>query len=545
VGFIDVSNLSYVLGDGRVLFKDVSFRVADGSNTALIGANGTGKTTLLRIIAGDLAPARGTISSRGGVGVMRQFIGSIRDGSTVRDLLVAMAPPAIRDARRALDDAEGALSVRAGHDAAIAHAQAIADWSEVGGYDAELVWNLCTQAALHESYEDSCTRLVVHLSGGEQKRLALEALLRGRQEVLLLDEPDNYLDVPGKEWLEEALRLTRKTVLFVTHDRELLARTAARAITIEGGTTWTHGGSYTEYADARRARHDRQAELRRRWDEEHERLIAYVRTLQQQAARSADMASRYRAAQTRLARFESEGPPPDRPREQNVRMRLTGARTGVRVLTCDRLELTGVMKPFELEVFFGERIAVVGANGSGKSHFLRLLGGDDIAHSGQWRLGARVVPGSFSQLHERAELGDRLLVDLLHDYRLDRGQAIGALRRYELGGQADQSFATLSGGQQARLQILLLELGGATLLLLDEPTDNLDVDSAQALEDGLAGFEGTVIAVTHDRWFARSFDRFLVFGSDGVVRESPNAVWDGAGTAQAAQHRARNTSRLD
>jgi ATPase subunit of ABC transporter with duplicated ATPase domains len=263
-------------------------------------------------------------------------------------------------------------------------------------------------------------------------------------------------------------------------------------------------------------------------DHEHDRLTAYVRTLQQQAARSADMASRYRAAQTRLARFEAEAPPPDRPREQNVRMRLAGSRTGVRVLICDHLELTGVMRPFDLEVFFGERIAVVGANGSGKSHFLRLLGGDGIAHSGQWRLGARVVPGSFSQLHEHAELEQRLLVDVLHDYRLDRGQAIGALRRYELGGQADQSFATLSGGQQARLQILLLELGGATLLLLDEPTDNLDVDSAEALEDGLAGFEGTVIAVTHDRWFARSFDRFLVFGSDGVVRESGEAVWDAA-----------------
>jgi ATPase subunit of ABC transporter with duplicated ATPase domains len=526
VGFIDVANLRYVLGDGRVLFDDVSFRVADGSNTALIGANGTGKTTLLRIIAGDLAPAGGAISSRGGVGVMRQFIGSIRDRSTVRDLLVSVAPPAIRRARHALDEAEQQVSENARNEAAIAHAQAIADWSEVGGFDAELVWNLCTQAALQESYDDSCDRLVTELSGGEQKRLALEALLRSSQEVLLLDEPDNYLDVPGKQWLEEALRLTRKTVLFVTHDRELLARTAERAVTLEGGTAWTHGGSFSEYADARRARHQRQAEVRRRWDEERERLTTYVRTLQQQAARSADMASRYRAAQTRLARFETDGPPPDRPREQNVRMRLVGSRTGVRVLVCDRLELTGVMKPFDLEVFFGERIAVVGANGSGKSHFLRLLGGEDIAHTGQWRLGARVVPGSFSQLHERADLERRVLVDVLHDYRLDRGQAIGALRRYELGGQADQSFATLSGGQQARLQILLLELGGATLLLLDEPTDNLDVDSAQALEDGLAGFEGTVIAVTHDRWFARSFDRFLVFGSDGAVHESSEAIWD-------------------
>jgi ATPase subunit of ABC transporter with duplicated ATPase domains len=525
VGFIEVSGLRCVLGDGRVLFDDVFFRVGDGSKTALIGPNGAGKTTLLRLVAGDLTPAAGTIASRGGVGVMRQFIGSIRDGSTIRDLLVAVASPAIRDARRALDATEAAMHADRSTDAAIANAQTIADWAEVGGYDAEVVWNLCTQAALGQSYEDSWSRPVVQLSGGEQKRLALEALLRGPDEVLLLDEPDNYLDVSGKEWLEEALVLTRKTVLFVTHDRELLSRTAERAITIEGGAAWTHGGGFAGYAQARRARHDRQEEMHRRWDEEHERLRTYVRTLQQQAARSADMASRYKAAQSRLARFEADGPPPAPPREQDVRMRLRGARTGVQAVICERLELTGLMQPFDLDVYYGERIAVVGPNGSGKSHFLRLLGGGDVAHSGRWRLGARIVPGSFSQVHHRPDLDDRSLVDVLHEHSLDRGRAVGALRRYELGGQADQAFTTLSGGQQARFQILLLELDGATLLLLDEPTDNLDLESAQALEDGLAGFDGTVIAVTHDRWFARSFDRFLVFGEDGSMRESDSPAW--------------------
>jgi ATPase subunit of ABC transporter with duplicated ATPase domains len=526
MGFIEVSGLRHVLGDGRVLFDDVSFRVADGSKTALIGPNGAGKTTLLQLIAADLTPSAGTVASRGGVGVMRQFIGSIRDRSTVRDVLVGVAPPAIRVARSMLDETERRLSTDRGSEAAIANAQAIADWAEVGGYDAEVVWNMCTQAALGQSYDDAWARLVVELSGGEQKRLALEALLRGPDEVLLLDEPDNYLDVAGKEWLEEALRTTRKTVLFVTHDRELLARTAARVITLESGSAWTHGGGFATYVEARRTRHERQDEMHRRWDEEHDRLRTYVRTLQQQAARSADMASRYRAAQTRLARFEADGPPPEPPREQNVRMRLRGARTGVRVLVCEGLELTSLTRPFDLEVFYGERVAVVGPNGSGKSHFLSLLGGAEVSHSGRWRLGARVLPGSFSQLHNRPDLAGRTLVEVLHDHRLDRGQAIGTLRRYELGGQADQAFNTLSGGQQARLQILLLELGGATLLLLDEPTDNLDLVSAQALEDGLAGFDGTVIAVTHDRWFARSFDRFLAFGSDGTVREAAAPAWD-------------------
>ncbi len=404
MGFIDVSGLRYVLGDGRVLFDDVSFRVADGSKTALIGPNGAGKTTLLRLIAGDLAPQAGTIASRGGVGVMRQFIGSIRDGSTVRDLLVAVAPPAIRAARRALDESEAALLTDDGTEAAVANAQAIADWAEAGGYDIEVVWNLCTQAALGQSYEEAWARPVVELSGGEQKRLALESLLRGPDEVLLLDEPDNYLDVAGKEWLEEALVQTRKTVLYVTHDRELLARTAERAITIEGGVAWTHGGGFAGYAQARRDRHERQEELHRRWDEEHERLRTYVRTLQQQAARSADMASRYKAAQSRLARFEAEGPPPAPPREQDVRMRLRGARTGVQVLVCEGLAIPGMVQPFDLDVFYGERVAVVGPNGSGKSHFLRLLGGGEVAHTGRWRLGARVVPGSFSQLHHRPDL---------------------------------------------------------------------------------------------------------------------------------------------
>jgi ATPase subunit of ABC transporter with duplicated ATPase domains len=177
---------------------------------------------------------------------------------------------------------------------------------------------------------------------------------------------------------------------------------------------------------------------------------------------------------------------------------------------------------------------VVGGNGSGKSHFLRLLAGDDVAHTGIAKLGARVVPGWFAQTHEQPELAGRTLADVLWlDHAHDRGAALRRLRRYELDGQADQTFDSLSGGQQARFQILLLEISGATLLLLDEPTDNLDVASAEALEDALEAYEGTVIAVTHDRWFARSVDRFLVFGADGSVREEPEPVWDEARPARA------------
>jgi ATPase subunit of ABC transporter with duplicated ATPase domains len=531
MGYVDVAGVSHALPDGRPLLTDVSFRIGEGSKAALVGANGVGKTTLLHIVAGDLPAQRGAVARSGGLGVMRQFIGSVRDATTVQEFLVGLAPPALKDAWDDLEAAELVLMERDDERAQLDYAHALTHWGDAGGYDVEILWDTVTVAALGLPFDECKYRELTTLSGGEQKRLALELLLRGPDEVLLLDEPDNYLDVPGKLWLEDQLQTSPKTVLFVSHDRELLARVADRIVTVEGGTAWVHGGGFASYHAARAAKHDRMAEVRRRWEEEHDRLRELVRTLQQQAKISPDMASRYRAMVTRLAKFEAEGAPPDKPEEQRVTMRLLGGRTGVRAITCAGLELAGLMRPFDAEVFYGERVGVLGANGAGKSHFLRLLGGEPVAHRGQWRLGARVVPGLFAQTHTHPDWHDRTLVDLLwtgEDGRrgLDRGKAMGALRRYGLGQQGDQTFGSLSGGQQARLQILLLELSGATLLLLDEPTDNLDVLSAEALEEALDAFEGTVLAVTHDRWFARSFDRYLVFGADGTVYESGEPVFD-------------------
>jgi ATPase subunit of ABC transporter with duplicated ATPase domains len=531
MGHLEAAHLEYHLPDGRVLLGDVSFRVGEGSTVALVGPNGAGKTTLLRLLCGELKPGAGTVTVSGGLGVMPQFVGSVRDATTVRDLLVSVAPPLIRGAAAAVDAAEHSIMTVDDEAAQMSYAQALADWSEAQGYEAETLWDMCTTAALGIPYEKAQWREVRTLSGGEQKRLVLEALLRGPDEVLLLDEPDNYLDVPGKRWLEERLTKTPKTVLFVSHDRELLARSAQKIVSVEpgpaGADAWVHGGGFATYHEARRERFARFEELRRRWDDKHAQLRKLVLALRQAAENSAELASRYRAAQTRLRKFEEAGPPPEPPREQDIRMRLRGGRTALRAVTCAGLELTGLMRPFDLEIFYGERVAVLGSNGSGKSHFLRLLAGGEVAHTGSWKLGARVVPGHFAQTHAHPELEGRTLLDILwREHAKDRGAALSRLRRYELTGQAEQPFDRLSGGQQARFQILLLELTGVTVLLLDEPTDNLDLESAEALQDGLDAFEGTVLAVTHDRWFARSFDRFLVFGSDGRVRETPEPVWD-------------------
>jgi ATPase subunit of ABC transporter with duplicated ATPase domains len=558
VGHVELNKVSYVLPDGRVLLDEITFRVGEGAKVALVGANGAGKTTLLRIIASDLDPSSGAVIMSGGLGVMRQFVGSVRDESTVRDLLLSVAPPRVRASAQALETAELAMMEAEDERTQMRYAQAISDWADAGGYDIEVLWDVCCTEALGVPYVRAQYREVRTLSGGEQKRIVLEALLRGPDEVLLLDEPDNYLDVPGKRWLEDALRATPKTVLYVSHDRELLARTATLVVTVElgaaGNTSWIHGGGFATYHEARKDRFSRLDELARRWDEEHAKLKALVIMYRTKAAYNDGMASRLQAAVTRLTKFEEAGPPEAQPREQNLKMRLRGGRTGKRAVVCEGLELTGLMKPFDLEVWFGERVGVLGSNGSGKSHFLRLLarGGSDpdiehqpvgelqiapVAHTGVARLGARVRPGWFAQTHEHPELLGRTLLEILHRgdaHRagMAREQAARALDRYELAIASEQKFESLSGGQQARMQILLLELGGATMLLLDEPTDNLDLESAEALEEGLAAFEGTVLAVTHDRWFARGFDRFLVFGADGTVYPSDEPIWDEARVAR-------------
>ena len=529
MGHIEAAHVSHALPDGRVLLDDVSFRVGDGMVAALVGPNGAGKTTLMRLVAGDLPVQAGSVTSSGGIGVMRQFVGSIRDSSTVRDLLLSISPPRVRQAAATLDAAELEMMERDDEPAQLRYAAALAEWGDAGGYEAEVHWDSCCTAALGTAYESCRWRDVASLSGGEQKRLVLESLLRDAAEVLLLDEPDNYLDVPGKLWLERQLAGTAKTVLLVSHDRELLANCAQRIVTVEDRKVWVHGGGFATYARARLDRIERLDELRRRWDEEHEKLKQLVRMYRQKASYNSDMASRLQAAVTRLSKFEEAGPPELAPREQNVRMRLRGGRTGKRAVICEDLELTGLMRQFSLEAWYGERVAVLGSNGSGKSHFLRLLAGEAVRHSGIARLGARVQPGIFAQTHTRPDLDGRTPREILMtSHAMLTNEAMAALARYELQSTALQTFGTLSGGQQARLQILLLELAGSTLLLLDEPTDNLDLASAEALQNGLDWYSGTVLAATHDRWFARSFDRFVVFGADGQVYEAPEPVWDEA-----------------
>jgi ATPase subunit of ABC transporter with duplicated ATPase domains len=522
---IQVNRVGWRRPGGAELLRDVGFSVGDGQKVALVGANGVGKSTIMRIIAGDEVATTGSISIDGRLGVMRQIVGQRGDHDTVRDLLLSLAPERVQVAARHLAAAEPAAA-----DDPMRYAHALAEWGDAGGYDIEVFWDACCTKTIGEPLDALGPRLLRTLSGGEHKKLALEALLRGPFDVLLLDEPDNFLDVPAKRWLEEELRATRQTVLYVSHDRELLAATATRIVTIEAEGAWTHGGGFGDYREARQIHLDKRTRDIAQYDEDRKKLEELVAEMRRRAKISEAFAPRLKAAESRLRQFlEREERPVDLT-DQKLTMRLAGARSGKRSVIIEGLSIHGLTDPFDCEISFGERVAVLGGNGVGKSHFLRLLAGDPtVEHDGSLRLGAGVVPGHFNQTHDHPDWFGVTLLDILYGQDVVRGPAMSMLRRYELQGCAEQRFESLSGGQQARFQILLLELTGATLLLLDEPTDNLDLVSAEALEAGLAGFTGTVIAVTHDRWFLRGFDRFLVFEDDCAVTDhiTRPAAWVG------------------
>jgi ATPase subunit of ABC transporter with duplicated ATPase domains len=519
MGFLELTDVSYALPGGWTLFDGVTFRVPEGEHAALVGANGIGKSTLLRIVAGQEPASSGAVRADGRVGLMRQFIGSDARPTTVRDFLLAYAEPRIGEAAGRLAKAERWMRDHPGEDAHLRYAEALAHWGEAGGYDAEVVFDRCSRAAFGRGYPECADRRIETLSGGERKRLALEVIFRSPFDVILLDEPDNTLDIDGKRWLEDTVNASTKTILMVSHDRAVLDATSTRIVTLEGRAAWTHAGPFATYAEARDARVERLDEDHRRYQEERRRLAEMVKEMKRKAAYNDGWASKARNAEHRLERYETRNAPPEKAEVQDVRMRIAGGRTGKVALRVRELAIAGVVRPFDAEIWFGERVGVIGPNGSGKTHFLRLLAGEDVAHAGEWKLGARVEPALFAQLHERPDIADLPILEVLRKKGMTMTASVAALRRYELDRARGNPFAVLSGGQQARFQLLLMEIDSPTMLLLDEPTDNLDVASADALEEAIHRYEGTVIVVTHDRWLMRGLDRLLFFDADGTVRE--------------------------
>ena len=517
---IVVSELEYAPPGADSLFFDVSFTVSPGEHAAIVGANGVGKSTILRILSGELETDEGEFALGGTVLRMTQDVGMSNPADSLRDMLVEVAPTALREAGRALHAAEAAMY--SGEDDGTGFAEALTHWGDLGGYELEAQWAAAAKRSVKTDVEDFATRLVGELSGGERKRLVLDLLLNSGADILLLDEPDNYLDIPTRLWLEDQLKACRSTILMVSHDRTLLERVATKVIVIEGSGAWVHGGSYATFPEARARRQELLGDALKRWHDEERRLFHHMKIMKQRAAQNFKNATKANAAETRWEKFVAAGPPPPPVPDQQIKVRLRGADSARRVVQMLDVSVGDLFLPFSDEVHFGERLGLIGPNGTGKTHLLAALAGTIPADHGTINFGPRTSVGMFTQVNDRPEFRGRTCMDIVRRRIYDEEQAMKALARYGLAQQSRQEHQTLSGGQKARLEILCLELEGHNVLLLDEPTDNLDIESSEALEQALDGFVGTVIAVSHDRTFLATLDRFVMITDDGEIISLPD-----------------------
>jgi ATPase subunit of ABC transporter with duplicated ATPase domains len=523
VGHVNVSELEWAPPGHDALFFDVGFAVSPGEHAALIGVNGVGKSTILRILAGELQPDDGSFSIGGTVLRMTQDVGMSSPDTTLREMLIDVAPPQLRAAGRALIAAETAMLV--GRDDGVEYAERLHDWGDLGGYALEAEWEAAAQRSVKTPVDDFATRTIGELSGGERKRLVLDVLLSSGADVLLLDEPDNYLDVPTRAWLEDQIKSCKSTILMVSHDRTLLSNVATKVICVEGSGCWVHGGSYRTFPEARAKRQEQLGDDLQRWKDEERRLYRHMKIMKQRAAQNDSNAPKANAAETRWEKFVKAGPPPPPVPDQQILVRLRGGDAARRVVQLTDVSVGDLFLPFSHEIYHGERIGLIGPNGTGKTHLLNALAGTTTPNgqlAGTIKFGPRTSVGMFTQVNDRAEFRGRTCLDIVRDRRYDEQLAMKALARFRIARQSRQTFETLSGGQKARLEILCLELDGYNVLLLDEPTDNLDVDSSEALERALDGFDGTVIAVSHDRAFLAQLDRFLMITDDGEVFALPD-----------------------
>ena len=515
-------NLSFGTLD---VLKGADLSVESGSRIGLVGRNGAGKSTFLRVITGQYAPDSGQVVVPRGVrvGYLEQLVGPPGEGTVWEQLLAVFAPVfAMEEELRELEHRMGLVEGAEYERVAARYDQLSHAFEDAGGYSykSRMQGTLNGLGFTAEQYDQPAATL----SGGQQARLALAKLLLSAPDLLLLDEPTNHLDLAAVQWLEDFLRAFRGAIVIVSHDRYFLDALCGSIAEVSNGAITRYEGNYTSYLSQRRIRREQQEkafrlqqqEIRRQ-EEIIERLKSYNREKSLKRARSREKV---------LDKVELL----DRPDEDETlvfRFRADVA-SGGDVLMAENLTKGFGSEPlfsdFNLHVRSGDRVAIIGPNGCGKSTLLKILCGRLAPDRGFVRRGVNVEIGYFDQ--QQAELlSDNTVLDELHDCypQMTAGQLRNALAVfYFRGDDVFKDLSSLSGGEKARLALLKLMLHHDNTLLLDEPTNHLDSDVREALESAMEGFEGTVVAVSHDRYFINRFaNRIVSFQSDGGVIDVP------------------------
>jgi len=504
VTLLSLANVGVSFG-ATELFKNVTFTVADGERWGIIGRNGAGKSSIFKLITGDLKPTVGSVARKPGLrhallDQHRAFAGA----TTVWEAGAAAWGEVIALEKRIAEQAIelGELGDRVTDEFLERFGETQERFADLGGY----IYHARVDAVLQGlgfDAEESKTRPVSSLSGGERGRVGLAAQLIAPADLLLLDEPTNHLDLDTTTWLQEWLRDADETVIVVSHDRAFLDAIATHILHVEARTSEWYKGNYSQFVPQR-------AERRLTRERELEKQRAYVKKEEEYIRRNLAGVNSFQAKgkRKRLERLPRLAPPPGDPAAMSLQFE-PAERGGDQVIAIKdlRVEVPGrvLVEDFTAVLRRNDFIALVGPNGAGKTSVISTIIGDREPASGEVKIGGSITPAWFRQ--DLADLPLRKsLFDAIQDQRplWSRGQVQNCLGAFGFSGdEVLREIGTLSGGERARVALALMTLARANLLILDEPTNHLDVENIEVLEDALDEYEGSVLLVSHDRAFLR------------------------------------------
>ncbi len=529
---VNFSKVSKDFG-GNPVFNEVDLEIIEGERIGLVGENGSGKSTLFKLLAGLDTPSSGVISRRRNltIGYLTQEIDPALDQKTIFEAVSEtseelVALPAILSA---LEDQMSDPEIAADPDTMTQvleeYGRAQERYESLGGYTlGHRVETVLNGLGFHPSEH---TQRVGVLSGGEKKLVNLARILIEMPDLLLLDEPDNHLDLHAKAWLEQYIQNYPGTVLIISHDRHLLDRAVKKIFELEDGSISEYAGNYSFYFEERQQRLLKLQELYSLQQTEIKRLEVSMRQLKGWAKMNPKFAGRaeYMAKRVEKAREEAVNRPTME--RDKIKVDLDADRSGKKVLEIKGLSKSFggrvLFEPFDFTLLYGERVGIVGTNGSGKTTLLRTMMDLIPATTGTVKIGASVVLGYYAQEQETLPFDSTPLDFVRRLKKMTEPQAISFLRGLLFSYEDLRTpIRQLSGGEKSRLQMARLMLTEANFLLLDEPTNNLDIASTEVLEAALEEFEGTVLTVSHDRYFLdKIVDKVLAIGNDGRVRMYP------------------------